>query len=296
MAGLPHPIPYQGSKRNLAAAILDVLGARPVRCLCEPFAGSAAITIAAAHRGIARRFLLGDSLAPLIEIWRSIVAHPTALATDYRALWTCPKDDQTGHYARIRDEFNVSGDPAKLLYLLVRCVKNSPRWNREGRFNQSEDRRRLGMRPEKMAREIAGVYRLLHGKTEATAGDFASVMADSKPSDLVYLDPPWEGTSQGRDRRYHSGLARETLLAALESLNLRGVPWILSYDGQCGGKTYGAALPPELRAMRIPLTAGRSSQATLNGRSDVTIESLYLSEALAKSLRSRASDSQSSVL
>lgn len=168
-------------------------------------------------------------------------------------------------------------DPARLLYLLARCVKNSPRWNREGLFNQSQDKRRLGMRPEKMTHQLAGAHALLRGKTETVAGDFAQIIEDAGPRDLVYLDPPWEGTSTGRDTRYHSGLARERLIAALESLNQRGVPWLLSYDGQCGTKTYGTALPVDLRATRLELNAGRSSQATLNGRSDVTIESLYVS-------------------
>ncbi len=128
-----------------------------------------------------------------------------------------------------------------------------------------------------MTHQLAGAHALLRGKTETVAGDFAQIIEDAGPRDLVYLDPPWEGTSTGRDTRYHSGLARERLIAALESLNQRGVPWLLSYDGQCGTKTYGTALPVDLRATRLELNAGRSSQATLNGRSDVTIESLYVS-------------------
>jgi DNA adenine methylase len=49
----PHPIPYQGSKRRLAAAILR--HAPPARRLVEPFAGSAAIKLAAAAHGSASR-------------------------------------------------------------------------------------------------------------------------------------------------------------------------------------------------------------------------------------------------
>jgi site-specific DNA-adenine methylase len=44
---IPHPIPYQGSKRNLASEILRFFPANIVR-LIEPFAGSAAISIASA--------------------------------------------------------------------------------------------------------------------------------------------------------------------------------------------------------------------------------------------------------
>jgi len=44
----PHPIPYQGSKRNLAPEILAIVSNRKFRRLYEPFAGSAAITMIAA--------------------------------------------------------------------------------------------------------------------------------------------------------------------------------------------------------------------------------------------------------
>ncbi|HBB31201.1 MAG TPA: hypothetical protein DDZ80_05770 [Cyanobacteria bacterium UBA8803] len=44
MASLPHPIQYQGSKRNLASNILRFLPNRVER-LVEPFAGTAAVSI-----------------------------------------------------------------------------------------------------------------------------------------------------------------------------------------------------------------------------------------------------------
>lgn len=280
MRRLPHPIPYQGSKRNLAAAILAVVNGRKVRRLYEPFAGSAAITIASANAGGADGFVIADTLSPLVEIWRCILTAPTSLADKYERIWNGQRDADERYYSRMREAFNRQKDPAKLLYLLARCVKNSPRWNRDGAFNQSEDKRRLGMRPEKMRREIEGVHRLLAGKAEVIDGDFEETTAAATPRDLVYMDPPWEGTSGRKDTRYHQGLHRERLVAALESLNRRGVPWILSYDGRCGTKTYGSPLPKSLGAVRMELEAGRSSQATLNGVDAVTVESLYVSASL----------------
>jgi D12 class N6 adenine-specific DNA methyltransferase len=44
MTSLPHPIQYQGSKRNLASNILSFLPHKIER-LVEPFAGTAAISI-----------------------------------------------------------------------------------------------------------------------------------------------------------------------------------------------------------------------------------------------------------
>jgi DNA adenine methylase len=54
----------------------------------------------------------------------------------------------------------------------------------------------------------------------------------------------------------------------------------LSYDGRRGARTYGSPLPASLGLRRVELVAGRSSQATLLGRAEVTIESLYLSREL----------------
>lgn len=281
MPNLPHPIPYQGSKRLLATAILGIVPrARQAERLFEPFAGSAAITIAAAHANLAHEFIIGDTLAPLVELWRSIICKPKKLAEAYSQIWFGQQEGDESYYAGVRRDFNQTNDPARLLYLLARCVKNSPRWNRENEFNQSEDKRRLGMHPTKMTREIFGAYHLLCGKAQAVVGDFEHVLKDAGPRDLVYLDPPWEGTSTGRDRRYHRGLERDRLIAVLSDLNRRKVPWLLSYDGRCGAKSYGSPLPADLRATRLELNAGRSSQATLNGVVAETVESLYVSESL----------------
>lgn len=284
-ARLPHPIPYQGSKRRLAGRILETLGGARFERLFEPFAGSAAITIAARARGIAAAHVVGDSLAPLAALWQRILDEPQAIAAAYESLWLDQLREGRGHFLRVRAEFNGDGDAAKLLYLLARCVKSAPRFNAAGGFNQSADQRRRGARPDRMRREIEGASALLGGVTTTTAGDFEETLAAATPDDLAYLDPPWHGTSAGADKRYHQPLTRARLIAALEKLNRRAVPWLLSYDGRHGDRDYGPPLPQSLSALRLDLPAGRSSQATLNGRTTLTIESLYVSAQLADRCR-----------
>jgi DNA adenine methylase len=277
---LPHPIPYQGSKRNLATKILSFISMRKFRRLYEPFAGSAAFTIAAAHAEIADEYFIGDSLAPLIDIWSHVISAPDMLADAYERLWYGQIENNASYYNKIRDKFNRSHDPASLLYLLARCVKNSPRFNQQGSFNQSPDKRRLGMHPNKMRDEILGASAIFTRRTTAICADFEIAIAEASNDDVIYMDPPYEGTSAGGDKRYHQGLDRNRLIRVLADLNKRGIPFLLSYDGRCGEKMYGAELPEFLNLMRIELNAGRSSQSTLNGRTDVTIESLYVSNNL----------------
>jgi DNA adenine methylase len=127
-----------------------------------------------------------------------------------------------------------------------------------------------------MRRELLAAHRLLHGKARTVCADFLEVFENAQAWDFFYLDPPYQGTSEGRDSRYIGGVTRKRMIEGLNVLNEQGIPFILSYDGSCGDRTYGSRLPREL-ASRILLNVGRSSQATLNGHDHVTIESLYIS-------------------
>ncbi len=275
----PHPIPYQGSKRRLAAAILGHAPGR-VRRLIEPFAGSAAISLAAAARDLAGRYCIADRLGALAELWRAILERPDDTADGYERLWSAQRPDPAAHYQSVRARFNRTGDPIALLYLLARCVKNAVRFNGAGHFNQAADHRRAGMRPQRMRREIAGASALLARRAEVASADYAELLADATPRDLVYLDPPYQGVSGTRDPRYVAPLDLDRFVAELDRLNRRRVPFLVSFDGSSGDRTYGSALPAELGLRRILLPAGRSSQGTLVGRVAETVESLYLSPAL----------------
>ena len=131
-----------------------------------------------------------------------------------------------------------------------------------------------------MRRQILGVSSLLSGKTHLSATDFRNVVFNAKKSDLIYMDPPYQGTSAAKDRRYYNTLAYNEFVDALSVMNNRHLSYIVSYDGQTGEKIHGRSLPPELSLVRIEIRAGRSSQATLLGTNRQTIESLYLSPTL----------------
>ena len=261
----PHPIPYQGSKRRLARAILSYAPTGNITRLVEPFAGSAAVTLAAATQKRFSSYLIADALAPLIGLWSAIITTPEEIAGRYRALWHIERERPIDAFYEIRAQFNVDRDPAKLLYLLARCVKNAVRFNPAGEFNQSPDKRRKGTRPDTMRLEILGTHRILKGKCRAVHSDFMPLFQNARRGDFFYLDPPYQGTSNGRDQRYITGLTRARLIEGLELLNEKEVPFILSYDGSCGQRSYGSPLPDHL-GKRICLDVGRSSQATLNGR------------------------------
>jgi DNA adenine methylase len=286
----PHPIQYQGSKRNLAPAILPYLP-KNIDCLIEPFSGSAAISIAAAERQMAKNYWINDFNKPLSELLQIIVESPIEIASFYEQLWNAQHSNSLEHYYKIRENFNQTKDPRLFLYLLARCVKGSVRYNLEGLFNQSPDKRRHGTRPETMRSNILGASALLKGKARFSANDYKIVLAQAQQNDLIYMDPPYQGVCGDRDCRYLSGIDHNEFITALEELNSRSIRYIVSYDGRRGDKKFGETLPDFLNLTCIELNAGRSSQATLLGREEVTYESLYLSPNLMESTYKKSTES-----
>jgi DNA adenine methylase len=219
-----------------------------------------------------------------MALWERIIHDPDGLSLDYARCWQNQNGREAEYYNSIRREFNATHRPALLLFLLARCVKAAIRYNRNGEFNNSPDHRRKGMRPETMAENIRLVSQALGPKTKTTSLDYTAVLAEAKATDLVYMDPPYQGVCKDRDSRYVKGVDFDEFVAELEKLNGRSVPFVVSYDGRTGDKAYGKRLPKHLDLIHAELLVGRSTQATLLGRDHETFESLYVSPAAAQEL------------
>lgn len=276
LAGVPHPIPYQGSKRQLAPYIVSLFPPDTKR-LIEPFAGSAAVSLAAGHMRRVHRWHINDLHTPLVDLWDQIIRDPEGIAKAYEKTWKAQLGDPRAYYDKVRDRFNRLHHPCDFLYLLARCVKAAIRYNARGEFNNSPDNRRLGAVPSTMARHIAGASLILKGKSMLTSADYREVLSTARTGDLVYMDPPYQGVVDTHNHRYRHGIDYEEFVLALERLRRKGVAFIVSYDGRTGSKRFGKTLPASLGLTHVEIPAGRSTQATLLGRDDSTYESLYLS-------------------
>lgn len=281
---IPHPIPYQGSKRFLATEILSRMPSHFSR-LIEPFAGSSAISLAVAFHKMTDRFWINDAHVPLAALWQEIIGQPEVLAAKYESLWRMQLGREREFFDLVRDQFNESHKPEHFLYLLARCVKAAIRYNSDGRFNNTPDNRRKGAMPTEMRERIVGAAALLAGKTVITALDYRDVLNECRLGDMVYMDPPYQGVGATRDQRYGPKIDHQQFYDALGRLNRLGISFLVSYDGRCGDKQYGKPLPEGLNLIHLELYAGRSTQATLLGRADITYESLYLSPALAAEIQ-----------
>src|ERR1035437_8242799 len=138
-----------------------------------------------------------------------------------------------------------------------------------------------------MQANLNAISALLRGKTIVTSLSFENVLANVREEDVVYMDPPYQGVCGERDSRYFSGISFDDFVAQLAVLNLKNIRYLVSYDGRLGKRSYGKPLPEKLHVTLVEIAAGRSSQAMLLGRDEMTVGSLYLSPALAEELEAR---------
>lgn len=284
----PHLIQYQGSKRIIAPEILQYFPP-DVNRLIEPFAGTCAVSILAAMEGKANQFWVNDINEPLIDMMKHCIENPEELYASYEAVWGKQFNDgenNIDYFYKVRDGFNAGEQtPAMMLFLLARVVKGAIRYNNRGQINQSCDKRRYGTKPITVRSNANQISSLLKGKTKYSSLDYKEVLKMATKGDLIYMDPPYQGTSNQqdtRDNRYIQGVQFSEFVEALQDLNERGIDFIISYDGMTGERKIGQDLPDSLELIHLYINAGTSAQSVLNGQKETTYESLYLSKGLAQ--------------
>lgn len=288
MTKVPHLVQYQGSKRLLAPEIIRYFP-DDIATLYEPFSGTCAVSIYTAFNNLCDSFVVNDINSPLIGLMEECINNPELLTSTYKSIWEGQfkkGEDNISYFYKIRDEFNNGQqDPARMLFLLARVVKGAVRYNANGTLNQACDKRRYGTKPDTVKLNAFAISKLLKGRTRFYSMDYKDIFKMVTCDDLIYMDPPYQGTSNRenpRDNRYISSVDFNDFVDALRGLNERGIRYIVSYDGRTGDKVIGVDLPDDLKLTHLTINAGLSAQATLNGKHEVTYESLYLSPGLVR--------------
>ena len=194
---VPHLVQYQGSKRVIAPEIIKFFPDKIDR-LVEPFSGTCAISILAAAENKCDSFWVNDINEPLIKMMEECVNFPERLANEYSDIWEGQfqtNQNNIDYFYKVREEFNCGKkDSARMLFLLARVVKGAVRYNVRGELNQSCDKRRYGTKPQIISNNAFKISKLLKGRTYFTSEDYKKILELTKPGDLVYMDPPYQGT------------------------------------------------------------------------------------------------------
>ncbi len=217
--------------------------------------------------------LAGDKIQELIELWKAIRDDPAKTACEYERRWQRLRNEGHTAYYDIRDSFNRTRDPHDLLFLSRTCVNGLIRFNVNREFNNSLHHTRPGISPERF-RTLVIYWSNTIKNVDFVHCDYKELLSDSRPNDVIFLDPPYSGT---RGRYVPDDFNIVEFFSELEILNRTGAKWALTLDGNAGSRIYNSCIPAELYKQKLTLFTGNSpfTKMMRTGK-DAVMESVYL--------------------
>ena len=182
---------WAGGKFKLAPFIRSNLPNRTCKRLIEPFAGSAALSLAVDFDA----YLLNDSNADLINLYRILKQEKQGFISYARSFFT-PENNQENRFYALREQFNQSQDAAErsalFVYLNRHAFNGLCRYNSKGGFNVPFGRYAAPYFPEA---EMLGFIQK-SDRIELLCGDFQTALDWANDDDVVYCDPPYVPLSE----------------------------------------------------------------------------------------------------
>lgn len=154
--------------------------------LIEPFVGSGAVFLNTHYPA----YTLSDANADLIGLFRHVQAEGEGFIDDCRRYFVPETNTAEAFYA-LRERFNTTADArekaALFLYLNRHAYNGLCRYNLSGAFNAPFGRYK---KPYFPAREMRA-FRDRARTVEFVTGPYLAAMAQARPGDVVYCDPPY---------------------------------------------------------------------------------------------------------
>lgn len=182
---------WAGGKSKLAPFIATKLPHHARKRLIEPFAGSAALSLALDFDA----YLLNDSNPDLIGLFQILKQEKQAFI-DYAGSFFIPENNSESRFYELRERFNHSSlteeRSALFVYLNRHAFNGLCRYNSKGAFNVPFGRYAAPYFPEaEMQGFIAKSERI-----ELMCGDFQTALNQAGDDDVVYCDPPYVPLSE----------------------------------------------------------------------------------------------------
>lgn len=182
---------WAGGKAKLAPFIAAHLPSQSRKRLIEPFAGSAALSLALDFDA----YLLNDTNPDLIGLFQTLKREKQSFI-DYARSFFIPANNQEGRYYELREQFNRSLETAErsalFVYLNRHAFNGLCRYNSKGLFNVPFGRYSSPYFPES---EMQG-FLAKSDRIELMCGDFQTAFNLADGDDVVYCDPPYVPLSE----------------------------------------------------------------------------------------------------
>ena len=268
-------IKWSGSKRSQAEEIVKLFP-QEIDTYYEPFCGGCSVLRRLLSSDIkVNHYICSDLNGDLINLWNMIKNDPEYLSNYYEKLWSelnidDNKERKRRYFENVRERYNVEHKAEDFLFIMRTTTNGMPRYNKEGRFNNSFHITRNGVFPNKLRKVLSEWSELLNKYgVEFKCCDYSEIVSDE--NDLLYLDPPYANTKG----MYYGSLDLQKFFSWLEAQ--KGY-YLLSFDGKSGEVDNTYDLPSNLYSEHKYILNGNSSFKRTIGKSNDSIvyESLYL--------------------
>lgn len=242
---------WVGNKYKYAHVIVSYFPGN-YRKYIEPFVGTGSILATLAPKNA----IAGDTLTPLIEIWKLLQNNPQTLIDYYSEVISRFNQDRDKTYQEILKKYNSSPNGLDLLILSRTCYGGVVRFTKEGTMSTP-----IG--PHKPIEPKSFTLRVIEWKervknTIFLNKPFTETFALAEEGDLIYCDPPYldsQAILYGAQDFDFTQLIRE-----IQKCKSRGVKVALSIDGKkkSGKKIIDLQISPEVFEREVYLNGGSS--------------------------------------
>ena len=257
---------WAGSKVRILPELMAHLdkGAKYRRWV-EPFLGGGSVALEAMRRGLAREYVIGDSLRPIVDTWQQLQRDPAWLIGELRQFAALPFAQQRGRFDAekpLHARKSIEGLRqlnARRFMILQACSFNGL-WRESAKSGYNvpfglETKKGKHSSPHLNFEAMAEAAKLLSANQVCVlCADFAETIAPAGEGDLVYADPPYLGTHSAYSSAGFNCLEHDRLALALAQAKERGaVCWVSGSDTSETGSAYCGlwqGVPYELSARR----------------------------------------------
>jgi DNA adenine methylase len=230
----------------------------------EPFLGAGAILATVAPKsGVG-----SDIFPPLMEIWKTLREAPEQLKAWYRERWGfLMAGDKQGRYEQIKASYNANPNGADFLFLCRSCYGGVVRFRKADGYMSTPCGPHRPISPGAFEERVDEWHRRV-ANCRFFLADYAVVMAQARPGDLIYCDPPYTHTQAILYGAQEFSLRH--LLEVIGECKERGVFVALSIDGtkRSGEMICNLPIPAGLFEREAYVNCGRSmlKRLQMNGR------------------------------
>lgn len=230
----------------------------------EPFLGGGSVALEAMRRGLAREYVLGDALRPIVDTWQQLQRDPAWLVAELHQFAALPFEQQRGQFEEQRPAYDARfRDRCARRFMILQACSFNGLWRESAKSGYNVPfglETKSGKRSEphlNFEALLEAVELLRQNQVRVLCADFAETIAEAGEGDLVYADPPYLGTHSAYSSTGFNYAEHVRLSAALLAAKARGVVcWVSGSNEQDTRNVYVG--DGEAAGTAYELTARRS--------------------------------------